>query len=302
MPPKFSIIVVCLNSADVRERCLQALVAQVESDIAEIIAVGHWDSDETRFKPDREPSPPNRPFPSVRALTAPAEYTVPQMRAQAIQESRGEIVILLEDDCVVPQGWMAQLQKAHSEGYKIVGGAIAAGNYRRLLDWAVYFCEYARFMPQFSGIQNALPGNHVSYERTVLPSLKPGDGFYEVFYHDQWRSTGGELFADPKLYVTNVNHWSSRHITTSPFHHGRAFAGMRSAGFPFWRKVIYAVLSFALPLVKAYRLAVVVFSRRRYTIQFLMSLPWSMLFLVSWSLGELTGYASGPGRSAQQWR
>jgi hypothetical protein len=65
---------------------------------------------------------------------------------------------------------------------------------------------------------------------------------------------------------------------------------------------VYALLSAALPALKAARLAAEVISRQRYGSQFFLSLPWIMIFLTSWSLGELWGYAAGPGGSAEQWR
>lgn len=293
MNPKLSVIVVCLNSSDVRMKCLNALANQIDSSDSEILVVGPW------AKGEKEGG---ERFSSFRWLSAPIESTVPQMRTYAILQSRGDIVALLEDDCVVSESWLSDVIQVHAGEDEIIGGAIAAGNYPRFLDWAVYFCEYARFMPPFSGAQNALPGNNVSYKRAALPSLDPTDGFYEIFFHDQWLNSGGRLFANPNMTVTNVNHWSARHLTNIPFHHGRAFAGMRSAQFSPWRKGAYSLLSLALPILKVYRLAVIVYNRRKYRSQFVLSFPLTAMFLLSWSLGEMAGYAAGSGTSAEQWR
>lgn len=296
---KLSVIVVCLNSSDVREACLKALEAQAHLNSMEILAVGHWG--EKHFGTDASLSWRER-FPTVHWLSVSAETTIPKMRTYAILQSCGEIVALLEDDCIVPDGWVLNVMRAHAGTDQIIGGAIVPGNYHRLLDWAVYFCEYGRFMPLFSGSQNALPGNHVTYQKTILSAFKSGEGFYEVFFHDAWQRSGGKLIADPKLAVTNINRWSLRHVTNIPFHHGRAFSGMRSANFSPWRKGLYTILSLALPIVKAGRLATVILNRKQYQTQFFFSLPWIMIFLSSWSFGELLGYAAGPGRSPEQWR
>lgn len=298
---RLSVIVVCLNSSDVRVVCLDALEAQANLSSTEILAVGHWGKEEKYPGFDHGSLSPRERFPNVRWLSVSDETTVPQMRTCAIQQSRGDIVALLEDDCVVLDGWLSKVVQVHAGDRLIIGGAIAPGKYRRLLDWAVYFCEYARFMPPFSGAQNALPGNHVAYKKSVLSVVKSGEGFYEVFFHDAWQRSGGQLIADPELVVKNVNHWSFRHITNVPFHHGRAFAGMRSGSFSIWLKSLYAILSLALPMVKAARLAAVVSNRRQYQVQFFLSLPWIIIFLISWSLGELWGYVAGPGRSLEHW-
>jgi len=299
---KLSVIVVCLNPANVREACLDALQAQVRVGDMEVLAVGHWSDGEKQLDPEGDFSSPTERFPVVKWLSVPAETTIPQMRTYAILRSYGEIVALLEDDCVVSKNWVQEIMQTQAGLEQIVGGPVAPGKYRYLLDWALYFCEYGRFMPPFYGPQNALPGNNVAYKKIALPSLSLGDGFYEVFFHDAWMRLGKQLIADPKLEVTNVNHWSLRHVTNMPFHHGRAFAGMRSCNFALWQKGLYTILSFALPVIKATRLATVVFTRKQYRTQFLLSLPWSLIFLSSWSLGELVGYAAGPGHSAEQWR
>jgi hypothetical protein len=285
----------------VREASLIALANQVHKDGIEIVAVGNWAAEE---QPGASPEDfgVRQRLPGIRFLPVSAHTTVPQMRTLGILHSQGEIVALLEDDCVVADDWCLAVLRAHEGSDPVIGGSILPGGYRRLLDWAVYFCEYARFMPPFSGARDALPGNHVTYKRTALPPLESSQGFYEVFFHTDLLKSGAKLIADPTLMVKNINHWSSRHITRTPFHHGRAFAGMRAQSFPAWRKGLYAILSLVLPVLKVARLATEVARRRRYVVEFGLSIPWTTIFLTSWSLGELWGYAMGPGHSPDQWR
>jgi hypothetical protein len=77
---------------------------------------------------------------------------------------------------------------------------------------------------------------------------------------------------------------------------------MRAESFSIWRKILYTVLSMGLPIVKVARLAREVAKRHRYQVEFFLSIPWVMIFLSSWSLGELIGYAAGAGHSADEWR
>jgi hypothetical protein len=92
------------------------------------------------------------------------------------------------------------------------------------------------------------------------------------------------------------------HVTCTPFHHGRAFAGHRAANFSWWRRCVYGVLTIALPPVKMARVAREVLSRRKNVQPFLRSLHWLCLFMVSWSLGECSGYLFGAGTSLSRWR
>jgi len=264
--------------------------------------VGHWDLDEDQQSPNEGNFQLRQRFPDVSWLSVSDHITVPQMRTYGILQSQGEIVGLLEDDCVVTDDWCLAVLRAHEGSQVAIGGGILPGRYRHLLDWAIYFCEYARFMPPFSGIKSALPGNHVTYKRSALPQLEAGQGFYEVFLHADWLKADRKLIADPAMVVKNINQWSLRQVTRVPFHHGRAFAGMRATGFSVWRRGLYVVFSTVLPALKVARLATEVFRRRRYGVEFCLSIPWIMIFLTSWSVGELWGYAVGPGHSAEEWR
>ncbi len=290
-----SVIVVSFNSAAILARCLAALWPQIEPDEVTVLVVGRWPDDQ----------PPHdlcSRFPWVQWLAAPAEATIPQMRSRGIECSQGDIVALLEDDCVVTESWRREVILVHQSPYPAIGGPIEPGDYGKGLDWGVYFCEYGRFMRPYSGIVSALPGNNVTYKRNALEKVDMREGFYEVFIHEQWQQAGQKLLADDKLAVHNINIWSGKNVTTVPYHHGRAFAGMRLSDQPVWRRLLYAVLAIGLPVIQIARLLRVILARQRYRSVFIKSLPWITLFYICWAVGEWMGYLFGSGKSASQWR
>jgi hypothetical protein len=218
-------------------------------------------------------------------------------------QSQGEIVALLEDDCIVSEDWCRGVIEAHQDDSSVaIGGPVEPDSYQKALDWAVYFCEYGRFMRPFSGTVSALSGNNVTYKRGALTDVKDGSGFYEVMLHWQWQQHGEALSAYDGLEIHNVNRWSLVNVTTSPYHHGRAFAGMRIRGQPWYRRLFFVGMSITLPLVQMMRQVRVVTSRKRYAWEFVRALPWIVVFLIGWSLGEFVGYLRGPGQSASYWR
>ncbi|MGH2460607.1 MAG: glycosyltransferase [Chloroflexota bacterium] len=293
-PPKLSVIVVCISAASVREKCLAALVPQLVADDVEVLVVGHDDQPNGGAIRAR--------YPELVWISTPRATTVPRMRSQAMSRSRGAIVALLEDDCVVTDDWCEQTIRAHAAPFPAIGGPIEPGGDYRPLDWANYFCEYGRFMAPFLGFVAALPGNNVSYKRAALADRKADDGFYDVFFHERLRRSGQALYADPNLVARNVNRWSLAQLTTTPFHHGKAFAGQRAASFPRWRRWLFAVLTAGLPAIKVVRVAREVFGRHRNVGYLLRSLHWIALFALSWSLGEFSGYLIGAGDSPSRWR
>jgi hypothetical protein len=244
--------------------------------------------------------------PSVRWLDAGPEQNVPHMRAAAVGGAAGGMVALLEDDCVIAPGWCEAVLARQHAGHPVVGGAIEPDRYSRGLDWAIFYCEYARFMPPFEGQVAALPGNNVSYRRDLalqwLEAHAP-NGLLDVAAHEDWRGQGIPLLADGRMRVRNVSRWTADTATGSAFHHGKAFGGLRfrrPGALP--RRLLYAAGCPLLPLLQTARVAREVLRRPAPRGSLVRALPWIIVFHTSWAFGELLGYLFGPGRSAERWQ
>jgi len=290
---------VSFNRLDVLTQCLDALTAQAAGLDVEVIVVrdaGHQDTSDVKSR-----------FSHVRWIDPPARATVPEMRQLGMRACQGDIVALLEDDCVVDPAWCLAVIEAHASDDAAIGGAVEPGRYGRALDWAVYFCEYGRFMlplrPQ-ANIALALAGDHVTYKRAALHETLSdlADGFIDMFVHTSWANARVPMRTEETLVVRNVNSWSLRHVTMVPYHHGRAFAGERFSGRSAWFRAVMTCLAPALPPLKIGRVVADAMSRKRYRWRLLYALPWIVVFMTSWSLGEAIGCASGPGASLSQWR
>jgi glycosyltransferase involved in cell wall biosynthesis len=298
--PRLSVVVVSFNAPRLLEQCLEAMAVQSRERDVEIVVVmdagraGAYSRVKERFA-------------RVCWMDAPPSSTVPQMRSLGMQRCRGDIVALLEDDCVVGPAWCDAVMAAHRTEDVAIGGAVEPGTYRRAIDWAVYFCEYGRFMlplrPQPS-MALALAGDHVTYKRPVLRQMlpNPGEGFQDFLVHSAWADASMPMRTEETLVVRNVNSWSLRHVTSVPYHHGRAFAGQRFAGRPAWFRAATGCLAAALPLLKIGRVIGDTVARRRFIGRLVQALPWMVVFMTSWSLGEAVGCVRGPGASASRWR
>lgn len=298
VPPRLSAVVVAFTSGPVLGQCLAALHSQTGVGEIEIVVV--FDADGPCA-----PAATRAQYPNVRWLSAPPGSTVPRMRTLGITATRGDIVALLEGDCVAEPGWAAAIIAAHETPDVAIGGAVEPAAYATALDWAVYFCEYGRFMLPLrrrADLALALASNNVTYKREAL--LRAGGetgAFYEFAVHRAWQEAGFPMRTDEAIVVRNVNSWSLPHVTSVPYHHGRAFAGQRFRGRPAWR-LLSGVLAVSLPVLKAGRVIVDTLARRRRLGRLLMALPWIVVFVTSWSLGEVVGYLRGPGDSAARWR
>lgn len=304
---KLSVIVVSFSSPALLERCLSGLEAQTLQDGVELLVVWCPGAHEDGYhKLERR-------FCKAKWVRTPPGSTVPQMRRLGIKQSEGEVIALLEDDCVPVDTWHLELLKAHQGADAAIGGVVEPGNYTRGLDWAAYFQEYSRFMqPLPEGTVRALPGTNVSYKRSALGRFLGEDelsdeqfecsGFYEVFVHQELQHSGEVLKADPRLVVHNVNSWNCSQVLKNQFHHGRGFAAMRVAGRSLAGRLPFLGLAAFLPCLQVYRVLTRVIGRKRHTRRLAQAFPWIILISISWSLGELVGYLRGPGSSLQQWR
>jgi hypothetical protein len=296
---RLSVVIASSNEGALLEQCLDALAPQAASQHVEILVVRASDR---ATAIDRNDVTARMPW--VRWIDAPLGATVPELRGLGIAAARADRVALLEDDCVVSADWCRQAATVPSS-VAAVGGAVEPGPYRRGLDWAVYFCEYGRFMLPVSSAPSApLTGNNVVYSRTALEAL-PEDmraQFREVFVHSEWHRTGVPTQATGSLIVHNINTWSVAHVTSGPFHHGRAYAAQRFGARSGVARACLAALTLGLPFLKSVRIASEVISRGRLVGRLALAFPWILVFVTSWSAGELAGCLWGPGTSATRWR
>ncbi len=298
--PRLSVVVASLNDGALLMRCVKALVAQADAAKVEILVVRDVERSDGFDRAMAESR-----FPNVRWTEAPAGCTVPRLRSLGIAASRGEVVALLEDDCLVQEGWCEVAMSVTHGQYVAVGGAVEPGPYARRLDWGVYFCEYARFMLPVPRVRSpSLPGNNMAFKRSALARL-PADGregFQEVFVQAEWRRAGLATSATDALVVQNVNSWPLSQVTSIPFHHGRAFAATRFRAKGRLTRIAIGLLTLGLPALKILRLFGETTSRRRLVGRMVLALPWVVVFTMSWSIGEAMGCVFGAGTSASRWR
>jgi hypothetical protein len=90
---------------------------------------------------------------------------VPELRTKGINLAHGEIFALVEDYCTLDEHWCAEIKKAHRLPFSVIGGAVENRSPDKLLNWAVYFYDYGKYMfPAQPGAVETLSGMNVSYK------------------------------------------------------------------------------------------------------------------------------------------
>jgi len=291
--PELSIVIASINGQPYLAECLAALRQQTGNVTAEVIVADCVGSSVTDFVTAK--------YPEVRLLPFSEPQSVPILRAAGILAAQGEIIAITEDHCIPPPNWYESVVLAHANyPGSAIGGSVDNGATKRILDWAVFFCEYSNFIsPVPQGVVHDLPGPNVSYKRSGLIALADliKHGYWETFVHSYLESQGQQLWSDPSIPMNHKKHFTLVDFLTERYHYSRAFAGKRNQSISRSHRLFYFLLSPLLPPLLLVRISRRILSKKRHLGVFVLSLPYLLLFMSVWAIGECVGYAIGPGES-----
>ncbi len=296
--PYLSIVIASHNAGAVVADCLAALMAQVDSEAAEVIIADSSSDGTAELVRER--------FPDVHLLHFSERLTIPQLRGAAIAAAGGEIIAILDPYCLVSDGWLARLRGIHEErAEQVIGGAVEldGAGHQSLVTWATFLSEYDAFVPPLgAGPAGELTGNNLAYKRQALGDVEAlkRAGFWKTSFNKELQANCHQLWADPSLLVRLRKTIPFGEFLRSRYHHGRCFGAMRVAGD---RRLERWLRAFSVPLLPAlglFRQARRLWPKSRYRARFVMASPLLLLFHVSWAWGELWGYLRGPGCSCSK--
>jgi hypothetical protein len=291
MPAELSVVVPSVNGLGDLLGCLEALEAQTDVALEPIVVdrLGENVRDAVR-----------RRFPSARVIGVPASTTIPRMRAVGVEAATADAVAVIEAPVVVPPGWARALLEARRETGAVVGGSIDNAARTSVTDWAAFLCEYSHCItPLPAGPTSALPGNNVVYDRSLLKQYRNviDEGKWENRLHDAMHGDGVPMVLRPEIGVGHKKHYTVGEYLSQRFLYARSYAGERVRGMPLPRRLAYGAAAFALPPLLMYRTVARVLAKRRYRVQLALSLPLLVVFIASWTAGEIVGYWMGPADS-----
>ena len=294
MQPDLSVIVASINGIEYLRECLTALAKQKGNVNAQVIVADCVGGEITTLVKTQHPS--------VQLISFNEKQSVPKLRAVALAQATGKIIAITEDHCIPPAQWYESVIQAHTNNpAPAIGGAVDNGATKRIIDWAVFFCEYSNFIsPVTDGIVHDLPGPNVSYKSEALASLRDSikDEYWETFVHGELEAKGKQLWSDPSVKVIHKKHFRFTDFLSERFHYSRAFAGTRNESMSLAKRMAYLLASPLLPPVLLLRISQRVFNKKQHLKQFALSMPYILTFMVAWAVGECVGYAVGPGDSA----
>ncbi|MGI9036146.1 MAG: glycosyltransferase [Pyrinomonadaceae bacterium] len=290
--PKFSVIVPSVNGLPTIGECLTALERQKCNFDYEIIVADRTQNGTAEYIREN--------FPDVKLIKLSAPRGIPEMRFTAMKQARGEFLAFTEDHCLAPENWLAQIAEAHESGYEVIGGAVENASRKRLIDRAVFLCEYSAFMPPIAGGETEIvTGNNTSFKRSALEKLDESllKNYWEYFLLAELKRDGVKFFSVSSLVVNHKKNFGFLYFLAQRFHYSRSFAWMRKRKSAFPEQILHLLYTPFLPFHQTWKIFQNVRRKNRNQRDFFLSLPLLLVFMTSYALGELIGNLFGAGKS-----
>ncbi len=227
--------------------------------------------------------------PSLRVVITPGLRSIPQLRRDAVAATEAEFVVITEDHCTFPPGWLSRLV-AEAEGGVIAGAGVLNGR-NSWVGWAQYFTRYSSFLPPLpAGPVSHLPGTNACYPRAVFNRHGHliADGFWEAEFNAEAHKTA-PLVTVADCEITQHQYRGIFEFVTLRFRHGRCYGARRADRH--WGRVPL------IPAILCWRAARAVFGKKRHGWRLLAVSPLVLLYFCAWAAGEAVGYAFGAGNA-----
>jgi Glycosyl transferase family 2 len=296
--PEMSVVILTRDGLPTIRRTLRHLRNQTARDRIELVIVGPAGlggiSDQDGLDE----------FASARMIEASPFRTAGAAFAAGVRAARGRIVGYAEEHSFPEPGWAAALIEAHKGPWAAVGGVLENANPATGTSWASLVCDFGpEAAPIGGGEASELGGHHSTYKREVLARYEPDlDHLLEVEWvlQEELRASGERLYREPRAVSRHLNASRLRSHLAAQVNGGRLFAGNR-ARLRRWSILRRAAWVGGSPLMPLLRLARSLPHLRRIRHGDGPS-PVSarVLGLFAHSLGQMAGYAFGPGRAAER--
>ena len=290
--PKLSVVVASQNASRSVRECLSALESQSKDASIEVIVVDN--------SVDGTADIVRREFPAAKFIAADRSKLIPELWGIGIAESTGDYLALTTTHFVPARTWTQEILKAHEKPHSGVGGAIENDENAGVVSWAIYFCRYSPYMLPFAESEvSDFAADNASYKRRDLERVTSSmsNGFWEAFVHQEMLKEGLSLVKLPGIIVYHQNSFSFAGFINQRYRHGRQFGAQRAGRVPLAKRAALIAASPSIPLLYLFRITRRVLARKRNVGKLVAAFPILSLFLLSWSLGELSGYVWRGGES-----
>jgi hypothetical protein len=297
-----SVVVTVVDGGPTLERCLASLTRQENAPAMEVIIP--YDESVAGMAPIVAKFPtfhflPIGPIETLRPRTGPAgqHELFDRRRSAGLARARGDLVAIVEDRGVPRPDWARRMVALHERlPNAAIGGGVENGR-DRVLNWAVYFCDFGRYQLPFEpGPREYITDVNIGYKRRALEQTRElwKDRYHETTVHWALIRAGETLYLSDEFAVDQMrDDLSFSRLVSERVGWGRLFAYTRAREIGLGKRMALAVMAPVLPLLLFSRLTRHQLTKKRTLGRFVMAAPAVLLLLATWSIGEMIGYLTG---------
>jgi hypothetical protein len=232
-------------------------------------------------------------FPQVRLLRRVPGSLAPELWRDGLEATEAEVVAFSTTQMFPAEGWRrAMLERLDATGAAAVGGPILPSTaLAEVAQRAVYLHRYVQYQrPLIDPERVDPPGDNAVYRRDRLAGLEPlwKDGFWEVEIHRALRGRGELLtLSDAAVRHYGIGPWGR--LLRQRYVHARHFGASRARHLGRVARLVRIVAAPVVPAVLLSRIVAALRSRGHSLLPWLPTLPYLLLLLAAWSLGEALG-------------
>lgn len=297
-----SVVVTVVDGGETLDRCLTSLATQQGGPALDVIVP--WDDSVPGMAALAARFPAFRFLPlgtleTQRPKFGPAgqHELFDRRRSAGLTVATGDLVAIVEDRGVPRPDWALKLAELHQRMPEaVIGGGVDNGR-DRILNWAVFFCDFGRYqLPFESGPREYVTDVNIGYKRRAIEQTRElwKERYHETTVHWALVRAGETLYLSNEFAVDQMrDDLSVRRLMGERLGWGRLFAYTRARETGLGKRLVLAALAPVLPFLLFTRLARHQVQKRRTLGKFLAASPLVALLLAGWSLGEMTGYLTG---------
>ncbi len=298
--PLLSVIVTIVEGGEAVRRLLTALTTQVDGPPMEIL-VPYDTSAAPHVALSAE-------FPTVRFMplgvvateqpitSAGGEHELfDRRRAAGLAAATGDLIAIVEDRGAPRQDWARTAVRLHRAlPHGVIGGAIDPLP-TSLAGWAVHVCDFTRYTSPFdSGPRDWVSDVNVVYKRRALEQTRAlwRERYQEPVVHWSLQQQGDTLYLSDELVVEHHRGWVPLgQLLHERYHWGRLFGAIRARHLGLGKRLLLGAAGPLIPFTVLLRHARA-HAAKGNAVRFLLASPMVLLYLVAWTLGEVSGMLS----------
>ena len=298
---RLSVVVVTPERFRNIRRTVRHLRAQTARHALELIVVAPTQADASDHEPHELQG-----FGAVQLVEAGPIDNVDHAAAAGIRAARSPVVAIIEDHAFPDAAWAEAIMAAHEGPWGVVGSTIMNANPDSTFSWTNLLIAYGWWTdPAEGGETQMLPGHNISYKQAALEAYE--DRLPEMLGRsggllDDLLARGYRFYVEPRARIYHTNPSLLRSTVDLRFSAGRLYGATRARreGWSPAKRAFYTAAGPLIPLIRLKRVHEELFAGGQRAQLTPRVYPGLFFGLVLDGLGQMTGYAFGPGTTAEK--